>query len=116
MIPSRLVKRYAARVAFLGTVCAGSGGSLAAWQGTGPLSDYQVNMDNGVVYVVHPAFVTPCTNSRLEIRSSEPYSLDYAKRLTAMLIAAHLTGKRISVSWNDATAPACILNGLAVER
>jgi hypothetical protein len=109
---ARVIAMKAALSACLLSVAVSAG---AAWQSSGTLSDYTVSMDNGVVYLTHPSIPAPCGHQRLEIRAAEPYSADYAKRLVALLFSAHAARRSIEVSWNGATAPACVLNSLTVK-
>lgn len=73
-------------------------------------------MDNGMVYIYHPQFVAPCLYGRIEIRDSAPFSNDYAKRMTALIFMAKAAGKNVSFTWNDATAPTCLLNSVNVSN
>lgn len=105
------------RSLLLATALAGAASpSFAEWQTSPWLSDFGVHMDNGMVYVTHSIFAAPCLHSRVEIRSAEPYSAEYAKRLTALVFGAHLSGKRIQAVWNDSTSPSCVLNSIRVEK
>ena len=93
-----------------------SNGASAAWQTTNSISDFSITMDNGVTYINHPQFIAPCLNARIEIRDSAPYSNDYAKRITAAIFMAKAMGKGVAFTWNDATAPLCLLNSISVSN
>jgi hypothetical protein len=89
----------------------------AAWvDSSGYVGNYDVKMDNGVIYFYHAGVAAPCSYGRLEIRADAPYSADYAKKLTALLFVAHISGKRVSYVYDNATGPSCVLNSLGVEK
>jgi hypothetical protein len=105
------------KIAFLILTVIATHTAQAAWVDSGGyFSNYDVKMDNGVTYFYHPAIAAPCLYGRLEIRPDAPYSADYAKKLTALLFAANISGKRVSYVYDNATAPSCVLNSLGVEK
>lgn len=81
-----------------------------------PNNDYTISTDNGVVYISHPQFVSPCTYGRVEIRDSAPYSAEYAKRMTAAIFLAKALGKNVAFVWDDSTAPTCLLSSVSISN
>jgi hypothetical protein len=79
-------------------------------------NEYTISLDNGVVYINHSGIIAPCQYGRVEIRSDVPYSAEYAKRMTAAIYMAKATGKNVAFTWNDATAPTCILNSVSIAN
>lgn len=86
----------------------------ATYVSSPPISDFSITLDNGMVYVYVPQVAAPCLYGRLEIRDSAPYSNDYAKRLVAALYMAKASSKSVAFTWNDASAPACLLSAIAI--
>jgi hypothetical protein len=91
-----------------------AGPSHAAWIATAFVSDFTIQMDNGVVYISHPQVVAPCSGGRLEIRDAVPYSAEYARRLVAAVFLAKSTAKAVRFTWNDTTAPTCVLSAVQI--
>jgi hypothetical protein len=91
-------------------------GAQATWFTTSPNNDYSIALDNGMVYISHPQFVALCLNGRVEIRDAAPYSNDYAKRLTSAIFLAKASGKSVAFTWNDTTAPTCLLNSVSISN
>lgn len=83
------------------------------------VTSYTVSMDNDRVYINHPSIVSPCLNQRVEIQSAAPFSADYAKRITALVFGAYLSGRSLVLTYDTTTATsangyACLLNSVAV--
>lgn len=88
----------------------------ATYFSTDAVTDWYIKLDNGVVYVNHPQFVAPCTYGRVEVRDSEPYTAEYAKRLVAAIYLAKAMGKAVSFVWSDTTAPTCVLSSIIISN
>jgi hypothetical protein len=61
---------------------------------TNDLTDWQVYLNNGVVYVSSPAFPDQCTYDRAQIKLS---SDEYVKALWTYILAASKTNEKLSV-------------------
>jgi hypothetical protein len=90
----------------------------AAYVTTGWLSALQINMDNGRTYFSGGFTSTGnCLYDRLELRDSGDYfgSVENARRMYALILAARAQDKRIRLGYNDTDGPECRVAEVWIE-
>jgi hypothetical protein len=95
-----------------------SGSAFAAYQST-PFTTVNIVADNGVTYVYPAGYTTlnTCLYNRLELRETGDYfgNVENGRRIYAMILAAQLAGKPISLGYNDTDGPGCRISGVQVQ-
>jgi hypothetical protein len=94
------------------------GSALAAYQST-PFTTINIVADNGVTYLYPGGYTTlnTCLYNRLELRETGDYygNVENGRRIYAMILAAQLSGKLISLGYNDTDGPGCRVSGVQVQ-
>jgi hypothetical protein len=99
----------------LALVC---GPVFAGYQST-PFTTVNIIADNGVTYFYPAGYTTlnGCLYNRLELRETGDYygNVENGRRIYAMILAAQLSGKLISLGYNDTDGPGCRISGAQVQ-
>ncbi len=75
---------------------------------TTPLTDWDMSLNNGVVYITSPQMASHCTYSRGEIRVSDS---TFNRALYAYALSAKARGKGLKYVVDDATTT-CVIDAL----
>jgi hypothetical protein len=113
--PGKQVSGIAIRTAMWAAIVTGAisaGPALAARNWTKPLTDWQLYLDNGVVYVTAANMPANCSYSRAEIRTSavQSGSPTYARDLYAFVLASRSAERPLRVAIDDAEST-CLIYG-----
>src|SRR5690349_8681741 len=78
-------------------------GAQATYQRTDYLSPINIFMDNGVTYFNGFTTTGTCAYNRLMLNDTGDYygSIENGRRMYALIVAAQLAGKAISLGYND---------------
>ena len=84
-------------------------GAQATYQRTDFLSPINIYMDNGVTYFNGFTTTGSCAYNRLMLNDTGDYysSVENGRRMYALIVAAQLAGKAISLGYNDGDVPNC---------
>jgi hypothetical protein len=95
--------------------------SSTAWAGfqSSPFTTLNILVDNGVTYFYPAGYTTlgNCAYNRLELRETGDYygNVENGRRIYALILAAQLAGKAISLGYNDTDGPGCRISGVQVQ-
>jgi hypothetical protein len=98
-------------------LCALSPCALGTYQQTGYLSPINILMDNGVTYFAGFTTTGNCANNRLMLSETGDYfgAVENGRRMYALIVAAQLAGKAISLGYNDTDGPNCRLAEVYIQ-
>jgi hypothetical protein len=91
--------------------------TLAAWQSSGPIPSLSIYSDNGVTHFSGFTTTGNCAYNRLELRETGDYfgNVENGRRIFALVLAAQLEGRLVSLGYNDTDGPGCRVSSVTVQ-
>ena len=88
----------------------------ADWVST-EYTDVDIRMDNGKTYFYGFTTSGTCLHNRLELRETGDYwdQLENSRRIMSLILAARMSGKKVSLGYNDQDGPGCRIAQVSVQ-